>query len=142
MNPYIAFRTSVVAAPLIDALAVIYMMSATPSFTQDWQDLLAWSGDGGILTDEEELAPKDIVMIIVILVYALIALGNQIALFFYWKPSRTIYIILTILGLLATPFLGLTVAPPLEMLGHELSLYISGATLALAYFSPVSERFK
>jgi hypothetical protein len=138
MNPSTLFRASVIAAPLVAVLAAAYTLIATPSFSQDWQDVLAWSGNEGVLSEGEGFAPADIVMMLVII----IAVGNQIALFFYWNPSRLIYLTFTILGFLATPFFGLVVSPPLEALGYELSVFISGVTLALAYFSPVAERFK
>ncbi len=142
MNPFTAFRTSVVTAPAIAVFAIIYTLVATSSFSQDWQDVLSWSGDGGVLSEGEELTPSDIAIMVLLIGFLIVAVGNQIALFFYWKPSRLIYLILTILGFLLTPFFGLTVSPPLETLGYELSVFISGITLALAYFSPVAERFE
>ncbi len=143
MNPFNAFRASVVAAAVIAVMTIVYTPAATCTFSQDWQDLLAWSGDGHIFSDREEFAPRtDIAISVLLVVFLIVAVGNQIALFFYWKPSRLIYLCLTIIGYLTVPFSGLTVSPPLETLGYELTNFFSGVTLALAYFSPVAERFK
>ncbi len=142
MNPITLFRASVIAAPMIAILAFAYTLAASSSFSQDWQDILAWSGNGGILSKGEEIVMTDIVIMILGVILLIVAVGNQIALFFYWKPSRLLFFILTILGFVVTPFLGLTVLPPIETLGYELATFISGITLAMAYFSPVSEKFK
>lgn len=142
MNPITLFRASVIAAPVIAVLAFAYTLAAPSSFSQDWQDILAWSGNGSILSKGEEIVTTDIVIMILGVILLIVAVGNQIALFFYWKPSRLLFFILTILGFVVTPFLGLTVSPPLETLGYELAAFISGITLAMAYFSPVSEKFK
>jgi hypothetical protein len=70
-----------------------------------------------------------------------VAIANQIAMYFFWPPSRPIYLLLCVIGFGLTPALGLTVQPPMETLGYELSAFIAGATLALAYLPPVSEKF-
>jgi hypothetical protein len=142
MNSFTAFRTSIIVAPIIALLALIYTTVAIPTFSQDWQDLLSWAGDGGVFVDGDEFSSSDIALLVGLIALTFVALGNQVALFFYWRPSRSIFLGLTILGFVATPFLGLTVAPPMETFGYELSIFISGMTLALAYFSPVAERFK
>jgi len=37
---------------------------------------------------------------------------------------------------------GLTILTPIEYVLYEISAFLSGVTLALAYYSPVAERFK
>jgi hypothetical protein len=141
MNIFTAFRLSVISAPVIALSAIAYTLLATPTFSQDWQVILAWSGDGGILLQDEQFSATDMAVMVTFVAFAIVSVINQIALFFYWRPSRLILLILTILGFAATPFLGLSVSPPFEALAIDTSVFLSGFALALAYYSPVAERF-
>lgn len=151
MTPLLAFRISVIAAPVLSLLAALYTLIATPYFSQDWQDLLAWSMDGSVFpecpSEEEELPPlPDLAAFLLsglaLVLFGLVAVANQIALYFFWPPSRPIYLALCLVGFTLTPLMGLFVSPPLEMLGMELSIFISGITLAMAYFCPeIADRF-
>jgi hypothetical protein len=117
-------------------------MNAHDSFSQDWQDLMAWNGDGGSLPDDLTLAPPHIWLLIgAIGLTALIALVNQVLLFFYWKPSRTIFLVSCALLYPLMLLLGLTIITPVEYLLYELSALFTGISLALAYYSPVANRF-
>jgi len=142
MNPFIIFRVSVIVAPLIAIITLFYSVFAVLGFSQEWQDILTWSGDEGLLSEGGEFKLPENIIWIFLTGFLMVAMGNQIALFFYWKPSRLIYFVVTILSFIIIPFCGLTVSPPLETLGFELSNYISAITLTLAYFSPVAARFE
>jgi len=147
MKPLTIYRLSLVIAPLLAILGVIYTEIAQDGFSQDWRDLLSWSGDGGVFNvvyDESgEIIDSNEILTIVTFVILFVMGGiNQIAMFFFWKPSRHIFSILCVFGFVATPCLGLLVSPPIENLLMELSLFISGVTLALCYFSdPIVNRF-
>ena len=137
------FRVTLILGPLLAGAAAAYNWVASPGFSQEWQDALTWSGEGGIFPmNEEELTAATLMAAAQVGGFALIALANQVALFFYWGPSRIIYLILCLLGFGVTPFLGLVVQTPLEALLYDLSLFTSGMTLALAYFSAVAKRFR
>lgn len=72
---------------------------------------------------------------------AVLLVVNQVLLFFYWGPSRFIYFLSYLLLIPATLLQGLNVFSPVEYFLYEVSTFLSGMTLALAYFSPVAERF-
>jgi hypothetical protein len=63
-------------------------------------------------------------------------------MYFFWPPSRGIYGIVCVVGIPLTLGMGLTVQPPAETLGYELSAFIAGVTLAMAYLPPVAGRFR
>ncbi len=144
MSPVIVFRWSLVLSPAAAIAAGIYSFVAASRFPQDWQDLLAWNGDGWWLpiSESDEISTRELLIAGALLAFGLAALANQIAMFFFWSPSRHIYLVLCIIGFGLTPGLGLTVQPPLETLGYELSAFIGGVTLAMAYLPPVSDRFR
>jgi len=141
MNSSTLFRVAVIAEPITAILAGFQTALLTPMYSEDWQLLLAWSGDGGMFNNGEELHARDVILISLALAIFVIYLANQIGLFFYWKPSRLIYVFITATGFALAPFLGLTVAPPMEVFWTQLSALISGITLALLFFSPISDRF-
>jgi hypothetical protein len=143
MNIFSVFRLSVVAPIVLSGIGVSYAILAEASFSQDWRDILAWSGDGGIIPDDLGTAPVWTWILIGFFgLAAVVALVNQVLLFFYWKPSRTIYLATCILLSPAMLFMGLSILTPIEYMLYEVSTFISGITLALAYYSPVAERFK
>ena len=143
MNVFTVFRTSLVAPVVLSAIGIAYALLAETSFSQDWQDILAWNGDGGIFSDDFSTTPVWSWIIIGSLgLGTLVALLNQILLFFYWKPSRTIYLVTCILLYPIMLFMGLGIFTPVEYVLYEISTFISGITLALVYYSPVAERFK
>ena len=60
-----------------------------------------------------------------------------------FKPiSKPLYLISFILLVLITPFMGISVASGISQVLYDLSMAISGAMLALIYFSPVEKYFK
>jgi hypothetical protein len=143
MNVFLLFRLSIILPLILSGAGVIYAFTARESFSQDWQDLMAWHGDGGILPDNLSTTPLSIWIVIGAFgVVTLVALINQVLLFFYWKPSRIIFLASCILLYPTALLLGLTVLTPVESLLYELSTLITGITLALAFYSPVAERFR
>ena len=143
MNAIFLFRLSVVAPVALTGIGIAYAILAEPSFSQDWQDIIAWNGDGSIFPDDLRTATAWTWVIIgVICLAATISLLNQIFLFFFWKPSRTIFLASCILLYPAMLLFGLTILTPVEYFLYEIAAFLSGVTLALAYYSPVAERFK
>ncbi|MEM9479188.1 MAG: hypothetical protein AAGA58_05930 [Verrucomicrobiota bacterium] len=143
MNVFTLFRVSVVAPILLSGMGVAYATFSQASFSQDWQDILAWNGDGGILPDDLSTAPVWVWIVIWFFgLCALVVFVNQILLFFYFKPSRTIYLVSCVLFYPSMLLWGLSILTPMEYVMYEVSAFISGITLALVYYSPVAERFK
>ena len=92
--------------------------------------------------EEDEVSAGTAFFAVQLVGFAFLAIANQVALFFFWAPSRHIYLILCLVAFAIIPLLGLVVQPPLESLAYDLSLFLSGIILALCYFSPLSQRFK
>ena len=143
MNPFLIFRLSVVAPVPLYLAGVIYASSAEPSFSQSWRDLIAWNGDGGMLpNDFTDASVMSWAFMILVAVMALITLVNQVLFYFYWRHSRIIYLINFMTSFLATLLLGVSITTPVENVLNEIATFLSGIALALAYFSPVAERFR
>ncbi len=144
MSPITVFRWSLVLSPAAAIAGAIYSLLAFSHFSQDWQDLITWNGDGSWIPmdDSVELGASELLFIGAFLTFALAAIANQIAMFFFWPPSRHIYAIVWVIGYGLTLGLGLAVQPPLETVGYQLSAFIGGVTLAMAYLPPVADRFR
>lgn len=137
------FRMTVVAAPLLVLLGVAYTTLATPHFSREWQELIAQAGNGSIVpAEEEDMTSGSLFLVFQVFGFVLAAMVNQVALFFFWGPSRHIYAICMVISFAMVPLFGLVVQPPIESLLYEISLFLSGITLALAYASPVAGRFR
>lgn len=144
MSPTTIFRWTLVLSPAIAVVGGVYSLVAASHFSQDWQDLIAWNGDGSWLPMEapEEVGGNELLMVGALLAFLVVAVANQIAMFFFWSPSRHTYAVLCVIGFSLTLALGLTVQPPLETLCYGLSEFVAGVTLAMAYLPPVAERFR
>ncbi len=143
MNPFVLFRLSVVAPVPLCLAGVVYASWSESSFSQNWRDLIAWHGDGGLLpNDFTDASVMAWVFMFLITVMALMILVNQVLFYFYWRYSRVIYLISFITSIAATLFLGLSITTPVENVLNQMATFMSGMALALAYFSPVAERFR
>lgn len=143
MNVFSLFRISVVAPIVLIGIGIAYAILAESSFSQEWRDIIAWNGYGGIFFDDLNTASIwRWIAIGSIGLVALIRLINQFLLFFYWKPSRIIFSISCIIFYPTLLICGLSVLNPIEYFLYEVSTFLSGITLALAYYSPVARRFR
>ena len=61
--------------------------------------------------------------------------------FFFWRPARVLALIGTLLAIEALPFFEPFVATGLATLFNEGSSILWGMVLALAYWSPLAQRF-
>ncbi len=142
MNAFLLFRISVVAPILLCLVAALYVQTVEPSLSSQWSDLLAWNGEGGLLPDGIEGASFLTKLLLVAAgVGMVLLLINQVLFFYYWRYSRIIYL-MSCLG--SYPFLllsGLAITTPVEEVLFEMATFLSGIALALAYYSPVAERF-
>jgi hypothetical protein len=79
MKDYSLFRLSVVAPIVLSRVAVIYSILEQGSFSQDWQDILAWNGDEGFYPVDPSTAPLWTWFIIGVLeLAAVVAVVNQV----------------------------------------------------------------
>ena len=143
MNPFLIFRLSVVAPIPLCLASAMYASWAEPSFSQNWRDLIAWNGDGGMLpNDFTDASMMTWAYIIVLAVTTLTILVNQVLFYFYWRHSRIVYLISYIILYPLLLLSGISILTPVEYVLYDLATFVSGMALALAYFSPVAERFR
>lgn len=142
MNVFTLFRITVVAPIILAVASAVYIHFMESSLSQEWQDLLSWRNDGGLLSyaaDGNSALTWTIIICLALLLLA--ALVNQVLFFFYWKPSRRIFLIFVIISYASLLILGLEVLTPVEHFLLQLSTLLIGVSLALAFHSPVSQRF-
>lgn len=80
--------------------------------------------------------------IAVLLVVLVATVAGFIGLFLLKRWGRTLSLVLTLIGLPLYLLLGPTLQSPVETMLAEASSLLWGACLALAYFSPVSDRIE
>src|SRR5688572_14491873 len=99
MSPIAVFRCSLVLSPAAAAAGAVYALAAASRFSQDWQDLLAWNGDGSWLPLDESQEIGGVLLLLAGAFAALVAaVANQVAMFFFWPPSRHIYALLCVIS--------------------------------------------
>ncbi|HQU98415.1 MAG TPA: hypothetical protein PLV19_04500 [Nitrosomonas sp.] len=77
----------------------------------------------------------------VFLPWLLAAVASTIGLLFFKRWARVVALYSTLIGFAFYPFFGATVSSAFASALSEASFLVWGAVLALAYFSPISERF-
>ncbi len=73
--------------------------------------------------------------------FAVVAVASTVGLFFFRRWARSVSLYVTILGFGLYPFLGPTVISPWSGALSDASFMLWGAILAIAYFSPLRDRF-
>ena len=77
----------------------------------------------------------------VLLPWSVAAVARIIGRLFFKRWDRVVALYSTLIGFAFYPFFGATVSSALASALSEASFLLRGAVLALAYFSPISERF-
>lgn len=67
---------------------------------------------------------------------------SSVGLLVFWRPSRLLYLLTLVVALLIAPLLGPEVNTGWEAPFDEAASVVSGAILALAYFSPIKVLFE
>jgi hypothetical protein len=70
-----------------------------------------------------------------------LSLIAAVGLFFTQNWARHLYLALALLVCVLAPFSGYSIAPPLDTMFANANLLLSGAVLAVAYLSPLSDGF-
>ncbi|MFY8215025.1 MAG: hypothetical protein ACOVMP_00315 [Chthoniobacterales bacterium] len=142
INPFALFRFCVVAPLVLIAGSVAYSIFAEATFSQQWRDILTWNGDGAMIDLNTEVWSAGVIVFAALCgLVMLLALINQVLFFFYWRPSRRLYLLLCFISYPMAFFFGLTILTPVEYVLLETATFLSGMSLALAYYSPVAARF-
>lgn len=89
----------------------------------------------------EFIETRPFLALAVFLPWTLAAVASTIGLLFFKRWARVVALYSTLIGFAFYPFFGATVSSALASALSEASFLLWGAVLALAYFSPISERF-
>lgn len=87
------------------------------------------------------LSGRDLIVLVIWVPAMVISLIAAIGMFFFWRPARVLALIGTLLALAALPFSEPFVATGLATLFNEGASILWGMVLALAYWSPLAQRF-
>lgn len=148
MNAITLYRVFLLV-PIFTGIAVTILHYAAPGYvSEDWRALLQWDGNGGLFDQLPSERPSRLTERIVVVVsvvasagFVLFALAVQIGMLFYWRFARPASLAVTMIVVALTPFLGVSVTLPLENMLYDVGALCDGAALAMAYSSPISERF-
>ncbi len=126
------FRSLVVVSSLSYFLFLGSWYLFTPYLSEDVLAVLTWTGYGAII----QLPP--FVSWALVLFWLLIAIG----MYFFNSTARLLYLVFTIFFILTTPLYGLFVSTAYDLVFLEITNFLDGAILAMAYLSSISAKFK
>jgi len=148
MNFQKPFRALLLVSLVAMIVAAVLGATASNYVSADWKTLLEWDGNGGLIDRIPDEFPSEwgarvllIVGVIVAIGFGLFTLVAQIGMFFFWRFARPGFLVVTVVWIAMIPFFGLSVTLPLEGMLYYAATLCDGAALAMAYFSPLSERF-
>lgn len=148
MNMQKLFRALLLVSLFATVMALTLHLTASSRVSEDWKTLLQWDGDAGLVDRVPDTLPSSwgarillIAGFLVAIAFVVLTLLTQIGMMLFWRFARPGFLITTALSLVLSPFLGLSVTLPLEGAMYYLATLCDGAVLAMAYFSPLSERF-
>ena len=128
-----------VAVALILGVAPMIALQFPGEIPEEWQTLLEWHGNGGIL---ENVMENYWLLFGVGVPVVLLVIATQIGMFLFWRPARPAYAAITAASVLLTSFGGISVMLPVEAAFVELALLLEGAVVALSYSQPFSSYFE
>ncbi|MDQ3623258.1 MAG: hypothetical protein M3463_12315 [Verrucomicrobiota bacterium] len=135
------FRILLVAS-FIGAFAGLALQPLlAPHLPQDWTDVMAWDGNRGAINFENSHPYAMISALRVLGAVLILSVVAQIGLFVFWPPARLLYAAAVALSMAFELLVGLSVLPPWDSFFNAVTYACDGAILALAYASPLSERF-
>ena len=92
--------------------------------------------------EAEEQTARALVIMKVVFPLFILWLVSSIGLFFFWRPSRVLYLMSIVLGVLVSPFLGPYVDAGWGRAFQDAAITVSGVILALVYFSPLKSLYE
>ena len=123
-------------------MGAIYTELSLETYSQDWQDLITWDGDGGVFTNDDDIfATENILYLLFFSSLIVLVSASAVGLYFFKKWARTLTVVLSIVGLFVTYFMGISITTPVETISYDISAFLSGIIIAMAYLSPLNERF-
>lgn len=87
------------------------------------------------------MSPRVVVAFAIWVPAVVMTLAAAVGMYFFWRPARALALIGTLLALAALPFHEPTVETGLAIFFNEGASILWGMVLALAYWSPLAQRF-
>ena len=128
------FRVVLVSSVVAGIVGIIVMTLSEASLPFELQRYVSRQSAG-------PLSARDIVALVIWAPAMVVSLIAAVGMFFFWRPGRVLALIGTLLALAALPFSEPFVATGLATLFNEGSSILWGMVLALAYWSPLAQRF-
>ena len=128
------FRVILASSVAAGIVGIIVTVLSEASLPFELQSYASRQSDG-------PFSGQDILALIIWVPAMVISLIAAIGMFFFWRPARVLALIGTLLALVALPFSEPFVATGLATLFNEGSSILWGMALALAYWSPLAQRF-
>lgn len=136
MNPATLFRLSLLGTLLLTFAGVVVEILTFSHLPPELQPHTTFG------KKEESFSPLDMVIAIIGLLLIPAMIIGFIGLYRWQSWARRLFLIVIAVSYAMTPFLGNYVYSGLTYAIYSLATLLSGFTLALAYFSPVAEKFK
>lgn len=128
------FRVVLASSVAAGIIGIIIMMLSEASLPFELQRYVSQQAAG-------PMSARDLAAIVIWVPAMVVTLIAAIGMFLFWRPARVLALIGTVLALVALPFSEPFVATGLATLFNEGSSILWGMVLALAYWSPVAQRF-
>ena len=128
------FRVVLASSVAAGIAGIIVMMLSETSLPFDLQRYVSRQSEG-------LFSGQDLLALIIWIPAMVVSLIAAIGMFLFWRPARVLALIGTLLALAALPFSEPFVATGLATLFNEGSSILWGMVLALAYWSPLAQRF-
>ncbi|MGH9721419.1 MAG: hypothetical protein ACRD8O_14515 [Bryobacteraceae bacterium] len=128
------FRVILASSVAAGIVGIIVTVLSEASLPFDLQRYVSRQAAGPI-------SGRDLIALVIWAPAMVISLIAAIGMFFYWRPARVLALIGTLLALAALPFSEPFVATGLATLFNEGSSILWGMVLAVAYWSPLAQRF-
>ncbi|MCA2937206.1 MAG: hypothetical protein IM445_21640 [Microcystis sp. M015S1] len=129
---YIRVFQALVLVSALSYLLWVLLPNFPIAYSADVYDLLALHGTGA----HYEWHP------IIDLLFAFCKLAVSIGLFFFLSWARWLMILMVVTSVLAIPFLGVSVIPPLDSFIGAINGLVDGAIIGLFFSSPIKNYFR
>lgn len=125
------FRISIIISVVVYALFMAKPYFDSSFHSEDLLDILSWNGYEAILTLPEWFGWVTI----------LIWLPVSIGMYYFHSLSRTIYLVLAIVFALTAPLFGAATFTGTDIMLYQLTAFLDGVILTMAYLTSVSVQF-
>ena len=88
------------------------------------------------------MTARETIMVVATIPLFILLLVSSVGLFFFWRPARILYLIVTVAGLFLTPFFGPYVDAGWGTALDEAAILVSGVILTLFSFSPLKDLYE